>query len=404
MAKDKDLKTPNVPPLRFPGFSDEWVKVSLGDIGETLIGLTYSPKDVVANDGTIVFRSSNIQDGMIDYTDLVRVNKPIKERIVTRENDILICARNGSQRLIGKNALLTKADEGNTFGAFMMIYRSDDNDVIHPILSTRRYISQVSENLGARINQITTSDLNSFEFYIPSNCIERRKIGKLFALINERIATQNKIIDNLQSLIKGLIQCLSQEGLANGRWHKIMLSEILTERNELNEAYHPVHSVSVSAGVVNQVEYLGRSFAAKDTAHYHVVYNGDIVYTKSPTGNQPYGIVKQSHCLTPAAVSPLYGVYQPSSFEVGNYLHYYFLNPLNTNNYLSPLIQKGAKNTINISNQRFLENRIPLPIDEMEVKLVSDSLSALDKKLMLEFTVLTSLKRQKNFLLRNLFI
>ena len=78
MAKDKDLKTPNVPPLRFPGFSDEWVKVSLGDIGETLIGLTYSPKDVVANDGTIVFRPSNIQDGMIDYTDLVRVNKPIK--------------------------------------------------------------------------------------------------------------------------------------------------------------------------------------------------------------------------------------------------------------------------------------------------------------------------------------
>ncbi|WP_286335351.1 restriction endonuclease subunit S, partial [Bacteroides caecimuris] len=214
-AKDKDLKTPNVPPLRFPGFSDEWVKVSLGDIGETLIGLTYSPKDVVANDGTIVFRSSNIQDGMIDYTDLVRVNKPIKERIVTRENDILICARNGSQRLIGKNALLTKADEGNTFGAFMMIYRSDDNDVIHPILSTRRYISQVSENLGARINQITTSDLNSFEFYIPSNCIERRKIGKLFALINERIATQNKIIDNLQSLIKGLRERIFAPMLSN---------------------------------------------------------------------------------------------------------------------------------------------------------------------------------------------
>lgn len=215
MAKDKDLKTPNVPPLRFPGFSDEWVKVSLGDIGETLIGLTYSPKDVVANDGTIVFRSSNIQDGMIDYTDLVRVNKPIKERIVTRENDILICARNGSQLLIGKNALLTKADEGNTFGAFMMIYRSDDNDVIHPILSTRRYISQVSENLGARINQITTSDLNSFEFYIPSNCIERRKIGKLFALINERIATQNKIIDNLQSLIKGLRERIFAPMLSN---------------------------------------------------------------------------------------------------------------------------------------------------------------------------------------------
>lgn len=183
-----------------------------------------------------------------------------------------------------------------------------------------------------------------------------------------------------------------------------MLSEILTERNELNAACHPVHSVSVSAGVVNQVEYLGRSFAAKNTTHYHVVHNGDIVYTKSPTGNQPYGIVKQSHCLTPAAVSPLYGVYQPSSFEVGNYLHYYFLNPLNTNNYLSPLIQKGAKNTINISNQRFLENRVPLPIDKMEMQLVSNSLSALDMKIRFELDVLTSLEQQKKYLLNKMFI
>ena len=129
MAQDKDLKTPNVPPLRFPGFTDEWEKTSLGEIGETLIGLTYSPKDVVENGGTIVFRSSNIQNGMIDYSDLVRVNKSIKERIITKENDILVCARNGSTRLIGKNTLLKKSDSGNTFGAFMMIYRSEDNDI-----------------------------------------------------------------------------------------------------------------------------------------------------------------------------------------------------------------------------------------------------------------------------------
>lgn len=200
------------------------------------------------------------------------------------------------------------------------------------------------------------------------------------------------------------MQRLSREGLSSGRWQKIMLSEILTERNELNVAYHPVHSVSVSVGVINQVEYLGKSFAAKDTAHYHVVYNGDIVYTKSPTGNQPYGIIKQSHCMTPAAVSPLYGVYRPCSFAVGNYLHYYFLNPLNTNNYLSPLIQKGAKNTININNQRFLENRIPLPVDEIETKLVSVTLLSLDKKIQLEQNVLTSFKQQKKFILGSMFI
>ncbi len=194
MTQDKDRKSLNVPPLRFPGFTDEWEKITLGELGDTMIGLTYSPKDVVETGGTIVFRSSNIQGGMIDYLDLVRVSKPIKERIVTKKNDILICARNGSQRLIGKNTLLKESDAGNTFGAFMMVYRSEDNDIVHPLLSTKRYISQVSENLGARINQITTTDLNSFEFYLPQESEEKRKIGRLFALINERIATQNKII------------------------------------------------------------------------------------------------------------------------------------------------------------------------------------------------------------------
>ena len=194
----------NVPNLRFPEFQGEWEKHSLGEIGETIIGLTYKPTDVVANDGIIVFRSSNIQNGMIDYSDLVRVNKTIKERIITKKDDILVCARNGSQRLIGKNAIIKEEDSNHTFGAFMMVYRSIDNPFIHPLLSTKRYLSQVSENLGARINQITTSDFNGFEFYFPANHKERRKIAELFRLLDERIATQSKIIDKLQSLIKGL--------------------------------------------------------------------------------------------------------------------------------------------------------------------------------------------------------
>lgn len=195
-----------------------------------------------------------------------------------------------------------------------------------------------------------------------------------------------------------------RDGLEKGSWREVMLSEILTQRHELNKEYYPVHSVSVSAGVVNQVEYLGRSFAAKDTARYHVVRYGDIVYTKSPTGNQPYGIVKQSHCENPAAVSPLYGVYEPISFEIGNILHHYFLNSLNTNNYLLPLIQKGAKNTINISNQRFLENSLPLPINNTEIKLVSKMLSLLNEKIVLENNNLNKLTKQKRYLLNKLFI
>ena len=191
--------------MRFPEFSGEWKKHSLGEIGETIIGLTYKPSDVVDNNGIIVFRSSNIKNGMIDYSDLVRVNKHIKDKIITKENDILVCARNGSQRLIGKNAIIKQEDANNTFGAFMMVYRANDNPFILPLLSTKKYFSQVGENLGARINQITTSDFNGFEFYFPENHAERTKIAELFRLLDERIATQNKIIEDLKKLKSAII-------------------------------------------------------------------------------------------------------------------------------------------------------------------------------------------------------
>ena len=212
-----------VPALRFPEFTDEWHKQSLGEIGETIIGLTYKPSDVVESNGTIVLRSSNIKNGVIDYSDLVRVNKPIKERIITKENDILICARNGSQRLIGKNAIIKKEDANNTFGAFMMVYRSKDNPFILPLLSTKRYFSQVGENLGARINQITTSDFNGFDFYFPNSHAERAKIAELFRLIDERIATQNKIIEDL----KKLKSAIYQELFSNQQGEEYSLSELV---------------------------------------------------------------------------------------------------------------------------------------------------------------------------------
>ena len=173
-----------------------------------MIGLTYSPSDVVKEGGTIVFRSSNIQDGVIDYGDLVRVSKKIKDSIITRDGDLLICARNGSTRLIGKNALLKKSDEGQTFGAFMMVFRSIDNRFVHQLLSTKAYSTQVSENLGARINQITTRNFAEYTFGMPQTSEEKEKIGTFLELINDRIETQSKIIEELKTLRGALNESL----------------------------------------------------------------------------------------------------------------------------------------------------------------------------------------------------
>ena len=183
-----------------------------------------------------------------------------------------------------------------------------------------------------------------------------------------------------------------------------MLIDILTERTESNTELYPVCSVSVTQGVVNQIEYLGRSFAAKDTANYHVARYGNIIYTKSPTGDFPYGIVKRSKAIAPAAISPLYGVYDCISDDIAIILHYYFASPTNTTNYLHPLIQKGAKNTINITNTRFLENSVVLPINKSDAKRLADTLKVLQNKTDIEEMCLTAYLQQKQYLLRLMFI
>lgn len=171
----------------------------------------------------------------------------------------------------------------------------------------------------------------------------------------------------------------------------------------MNDKGFDICSVSVSKGVINQVEYLGRSFAAKETAHYHVVRHGDIVYTKSPTGAFPYGIIKQSYNEKPVAVSPLYGVYEPITYEIGLFLHQYFCSPSNTLNYLHSLIQKGAKNTINITNQHFLDNQVRIP-DAKVLSGIIATIIAISSKLQLEEKLLRQLELQKQHLLSNLFI
>ena len=233
---------------------------------------------------------------------------------------------------------------------------------------------------------------------------EQKKIAAMLSLIDERISTQSKIIEELTTLRSALHHQIMQNGLADGSWEQKMLDEVLSERTEFNSEGHAVHSVSVSKGIVNQIEYLGRSFAAKDTSKYHIACPGDIVYTKSPTGEFPYGIVKQSQITIKAALSPLYGVYTPASPEIGYIIHNHFLSPKNALNYLHPLIQKGAKNTINITNQRFLQNTIPLPLNQNAADLYSRTIRAVSDKIAVEESILDKLQHQKTHLLQVMFI
>ena len=133
---------------------EDWDVKNLGDIGDSIIGLTYTPRDVVSY-GKLVHRSSNIQNNRLSYNDNVYVNKTINENLILRENDILICVRNGSRDLIGKSALIKGKAVGETFGAFMSVFRSDEyQPFIFYLFLSNLVQRQINQSLGATINQI----------------------------------------------------------------------------------------------------------------------------------------------------------------------------------------------------------------------------------------------------------
>lgn len=192
---------------RLPGFSLPWTQVHLGDVGEALIGLTYSPADVKRS-GTLVLRSSNVQDGQLSFADNVFVDSPIPSRIRVRENDILICVRNGSRSLIGKSVMLDRRVVGQTFGAFMATYRSPLNPFLNYYFQSDSFKRQIDEHLGATINQITNASLNSFVADMPNDPAERAAIGAVLAEAESEIAKLRARLSKARAVKTGMMQQL----------------------------------------------------------------------------------------------------------------------------------------------------------------------------------------------------
>ena len=143
-----------------------WPTKRLSELAEYSIGLTYKPEQI-CDDGTIVLRSGNIQDGKISFSDIVRVNAPIKESLFVKEDDILMCSRNGSASLVGKVAMIPDINEPMTFGAFMTIIRSAEAKYLYLYFQSQDFRERVSEGKSSTMNQITQKMLDKVEVPFP---------------------------------------------------------------------------------------------------------------------------------------------------------------------------------------------------------------------------------------------
>ena len=228
-----------IPKYRFPEFLNclNWKKEELNKLGKVIPGLTYSPQDI-REKGLLVLRSSNIKDNIIDLKDTVYVRSDVKGYTLTEEKDILICVRNGSKSLIGKNALVPKGMPLCTNGAFMIVFRANNPCFVFQLFQSEQFNKQVKADLGATINSINSKQLKKYIFTIPQERKEQQKIADCLSSIDDLISAEEKKLSLLNDYKKGWIQKLfPAEGKTvpewrfpkfrdSGEWQKTKLAKI----------------------------------------------------------------------------------------------------------------------------------------------------------------------------------
>lgn len=187
------------PEIRFKGFSGAWSECFFDEQVDLYSGLTYSPSNIVSSDGTLVLRSSNIQNDEIVFDDNVYVDSNVVNCSNVEQGDIVIVVRNGSRALIGKSGLVKAPMENTVIGAFMTGIRAKQFEFIKALLDTNHFKKQVDKNLGATINQITNGAFKSMSFMFPRED-EQKAIGSYFQKLDNLISLQKNELTKLKQI------------------------------------------------------------------------------------------------------------------------------------------------------------------------------------------------------------
>lgn len=383
---------------------EEWEAKPLGQLGKPFIGLTYTPDDVCdAQSGTLVLRSSNVQQGSLAYYDNVYVCCNVPERATAREGDILICVRNGSRALIGKSALIDVNADGMAFGAFMSIFRSPFNYYLHHVFKSATFQREINKNIGATINQITSADMLTFVVPIPRSTSECVKIASILSTWDEAIQKTQQLIEQLKQRNKGLMQQLltGKKRLKgfSGKWKQTQVRNIADEVGIKNKGGKELTVLSCTKyhGLVNSLEYFGRRVFSEDTSTYKVVPRSHFAYA---TNHIEEGSIGYQDRYDEALISPMYTV-----FKTRNGVNDAFLYKVLKSQHYIHEYQKRMEGSIDRRGGLRWDDfsKIPIQLPNIEEQTaIATVLDMANGELKLQEQQLTTLQEQKKGLMQKL--
>ena len=268
---------------------------------------------------------------------------------------------------------------------------------------------------GKSVVHIHNTDIQEVTIAYPSRT-EQDRIVSVFRQLDNLITLHQRKLEKLKLVKKSMLEKMFPKNGSsvpeirfNGftdDWEQRKLSHFLDVSSEKNTdnlyTKDDVLSVSGDFGVINQIEFQGRSFAGASVSNYGVVHTGDVVYTKSPLKANPYGIIKANKGKT-GIVSVLYGVYHTRENANADFIQMYFEQDTRLNNYLRPLVNKGAKNTLLISDTDALEGEVCLAPTFDEQKTIGQFFDTLDNLITLHQRKLEKLKLVKKSMLEKMF-
>ena len=378
------------PKIRFKGFTDDWEQRKLEEI---LIQRIQHQK-ITSNVPLLAF---SYAEGVIDPNDkktnkrdFIMTDKYNKIFSKTEKNDIIYNPANVIHGAIHRNKL--------GIGVVSPIYKIFICQNINPKflgerLHTDEFIAEIAKYIEGSVIKLRTLSPEQFldmSIEVPSSRIEQEKIGSMFENLDNLITLHQRKLEKLMNVKKSMLEKMfPKQGSKvpeirfNGftdDWEQRKLEDYITVSIEKNTGNiygrSDVLSVSGDYGIVNQIEFQGRSFAGASVSNYGVVQTGDIVYTKSPLNSNPYGIIKTNKGKT-GIVSTLYAVYHPKENVFSDFVQLYFEQHARMNNYMHPLVNKGAKNDMKVSAENALKGPVCFPL-YIEQESISAFFSVLD--------------------------